>query len=164
MLPLGTALAYHVVPPPPAFANALPLALNTVAVLTPVPHVSFPDTTPHFPFDDVKVNPEPDAAAVKVAQVPVVYHVPALMMQPVGVEEVVTWRVPLPEKGVPGEVVRGLLPGLVVVLGGEGGVPDLGRYFTPVAGQSDLEPSVDVIVVSGCHEWMDVRVGKRERE
>ena len=100
------------------------------------------------------MNPLPDAAAVKVAHVPVVYHVPALMMQPVGFDEVVTCRVPLPEKGVPGEEVGGLLPGLVVV-GGEGGVPDLGRYFTPVAGQSDLEPSVDDVIVvshvmSGC--------------
>lgn len=90
----------------------------------------------------------PDAAAVKVAQVPPMYHVPALMMQPFAVPPEVTWRVPLPEKGVPGAVV-GLAPGevvavevvVVVEVVGEVSEPDLGRYLTPVAGQSDVAPS-----------------------
>lgn len=90
----------------------------------------------------MKPPPDDAAAAVKVAHVPVVYQVPALMMQPVGLEELVTWRVPLPEKGVPGEEVGGLVVVVVVVAGGDGEVPDLGRYLTPVAGQLDLEPSV----------------------
>ena len=53
----------------------------------------------------------------------------------------------MPEKGVPGVVV-GLVPGevvvevvLVVVVVGEVPEPDLGRYWTPVAGQSDVAPS-----------------------
>ena len=86
---------------------------------------------------------DPDAAAVKPAQVPVVYHVPPLMMQPVALPPVLTCKVPLPEKGVPGVVVEvGELPPVVVVVVEVGGVdPDLGRYLTPVAGQSDLDPS-----------------------
>ena len=88
---------------------------------------------------DVSVNPEPEAVAVKPAHVPVVYQVPPLMMQPSAVPLVVTWRVPLPEKGV---LPVGEVPGAVVVGVVPPPEPDLGRYFTPVAGQSDLEPSV----------------------
>ena len=84
------------------------------------------------------MKPLPEGVAVKVAQVPPMYHVPALMMQPFAVPPEVTWRVPLPEKGVPGAVV-GPVPGAVVV--GEVPEPDLGRYLTPVAGQSDDAPS-----------------------
>ena len=86
------------------------------------------------------MKPLPEAAAVNVAHVPPMYQVPAEMMQPLLEPEDVTWRVPMPEKGVPGAVV-GEVPPVVVVVGGEGGVPDLGRYFTPVAGQLDFEPS-----------------------
>ena len=93
------------------------------------------------------MKPLPDTVAVKVAQVPPMYHVPALMMQPFACPPDVTWRVPLPEKGVPGAVV-GLVPGEVVVevvivveVVGEVPEPDLGRYWTPVAGQSDEAPS-----------------------
>ena len=61
---------------------------------------------------------------------------------------------PLPAKGVP-EAVVGVLPVLVVVV-----VvvlePDLGRYLTPVAGQSELEPSG--VEVSG----VDMRWGIEE--
>lgn len=94
------------------------------------------------PLLDVSVKPvEPEGVAVKVAQVPPMYHVPAVMMQPSGalLPEGVTWRVPLPEKGVPGAVV-GPVPEDVVVVG-EVPEPDLGRYLTPVAGQSDDAPS-----------------------
>lgn len=92
---------------------------------------------------DLNVKPAPEVVAVKVAHVPPMYHVPPLMMQPEGLEEVVTWRVPLPEKGVPGAVVGEVPPGLVVVVvvGGMG-VEVLGRYLMPVAGQEDLAPSV----------------------
>ena len=94
------------------------------------------------------MKPLPDTVAVKVAQVPPMYHVPALMMQPFACPPDVTWRVPLPEKGVPGAVV-GLVLGEVVVevvivveVVGEVPEPDLGRYWTPVAGQSDEAPSI----------------------
>ena len=98
-----------------------------------------PETMAHFPLLLVRVKPEvPEGVAVKVAQVPVVYHVPALMMQPSGVPLVVTCKVPLPDKGVPGELV-GEVVGVVVVVVVV--VVPLGRYFTPVAGQEDLEPS-----------------------
>ena len=86
------------------------------------------------------MNPLPEAVAVNDAHVPPMYHVPPEMMQPDVEGAVVTWRVPLPEKGVPGAVVP-VGAGVVVVVVGEVAVP-LGRYFTPVAGQSDLEPSV----------------------
>lgn len=121
--------------------------MNTVAVLTADPHTRSLFWTAHFPLDDVRVKPDPEAAAVKVAQVPVVYHLPALMMQPVGLLEVETWRVPRPEKGIPGVVVPvgegAVVVGFVVVDGGGGLVPpeDLGRYLMPVEGQEDLEPS-----------------------
>lgn len=90
------------------------------------------------------MKPPDDGVAVKVAQVPPMYQVPGLMMQPFGVPEVVTWRVPLPEKGVPGEVVGAVVVVVVVVDEVVGEVPeeDLGRYLTPVAGQSDVAPSI----------------------
>lgn len=100
----------------------------------------------HFPLLEVKVKPDPDGVAVNVAQVPVVYHVPLLIIQPSALPPVVTGRVPFPENGVPGTVVGVVVEEvlvfeevLVVVV-----VPPLvplGRYFTPVAGQLDFEPS-----------------------
>lgn len=83
----------------------------------------------------------PEAVAVKEAQVPVVYHVPPLMIQPLAVPPLVTGSVPLPLKGVPGVGLGGALVAVDNVV--EGGAPPetLGRYFIPVAGQSDLEPS-----------------------
>lgn len=90
----------------------------------------------------------PDTAAVNVAQVPVVYQVPPLMMQPSILPLVVTGSVPLPENGLPGVVVVVGLGEAVVAVDKvvEGGVPvvPLGRYFTPVAGQFDLAPSEQV--------------------
>lgn len=84
----------------------------------------------------------PEGVAVKVAQVPVVYHVPPLMMQPFVFPPLVTGRVPLPEKGIPGVGVEvgGEVVAVVRVVEG-GRVAVLGRYLMPVAGQSDLEPS-----------------------
>ncbi len=90
------------------------------------------------PLLDFRVKPLPEAVAVKEAQVPPTYHVPPLMIQPSAVPPDATWRVPLPEKGVPGAVV-GVVVGVVVV--GEVPEPDLGRYLTPVAGQSEVAPS-----------------------
>ena len=137
VLPLGTAVAKK-------FGLALyakfPATFEkTVAVLMLVPQLSAPDTTPHFPLLDVRVKPEPEAAAVKVAHVPVVYHVPPLMIHPSAFPPVVTCNVPLPENGVPGLVV-GPDPAVVVVVVG-GLVVPLGRYLIPVAGQEDLLPS-----------------------
>lgn len=80
---------------------------------------------------------KPEGAAVNVAQVPVVYHVPPLMMHPFCEPPLVTRRVPLPENEVPGVLV-GVATGVVVV-GGE--PPVLGRYLMPVAGQLDFDPS-----------------------
>lgn len=114
---------------------------KTVAEETELPHVRTLLTTPHFPLLDVRVKPDPDAAAVKVAHVPVVYHVPALMMHPSAFPLVVTWRVPFPLKGVPGLVVGPPLVVVVVVVVGGEELPDFGKYLTPVAGQEDLDPS-----------------------
>jgi len=138
VLPLGTAPAYQFALPP--YANSPPSFANTPALVTELPHTRLLLCTAHFPLLDVSVKPLPEAAAVNVAHVPPMYQVPAEMMQPLLEPEDVTWRVPLPEKGVPGAVVGGVPP-VVVVVGEEGGVPDLGRYFTPVAGQLDFEPS-----------------------
>lgn len=75
-----------------------------------------------------------------VAQVPVVYHVPPLMIQPLVFPPLVTGSVPLPEKGEPGiDVPVGCVPVDEVTVV-DGGVPVLGRYFT-LAGQLDLAPS-----------------------
>lgn len=79
----------------------------------------------------------PEAAAVNVAHVPVVYQVPAEMMHPTELLPVLTFRNPLPSN-TPVPVGAG---GLVVVVVG-GGLPPLGRYLTPVAGQVDLVPSM----------------------
>lgn len=108
-------------------------------------------TTPQLPLLEVNVNPAfPEAVALKPAHVPVVYHVPPLMIHPFDPPPVLTCSVPLPENGPPGTVGEsvgvGPLPAVVgelvaVLVGGEGPDPDLGRYLTPVAGQSDLEPS-----------------------
>lgn len=79
---------------------------------------------------------EPDAVAVNVAQVPVVYHVPPLIMHPFCEPLLVTRSVPLPENEVPGVLV-----GVVVAVVVGGGVPVFGRYLIPVVGQLDLDPS-----------------------
>jgi hypothetical protein len=135
VLPLATASAENTALPP---AANLPLtAVNTVAVVTVVPQVNAPDTTPHLPLEEVRVNPLPDVAAVNEAQVPVVYHVPAEMRQPVFVVPTFTLRYPFPLKGVPGVVVP---PGVEAVVVVEP-PPVLGRYLMPVVGQVDFVPS-----------------------
>jgi len=48
--------------------------------------------------------PEVATAALKVAHAPVVYHFPALIIQPNWLPPVCTLRYPLPEKGVLGAV------------------------------------------------------------
>ena len=73
---------------------------------------------------------------MKVAHVPVVYHVPPLMIHPFWTPPLVTGNVPLPEKSVP----VGNVPTVEVV----GEAPALGRYLIPVAGQLDLDPSAAV--------------------
>lgn len=128
-----------------------------MAVDTEVPHAKTLFTIPQFPLLELRVNPDPDAAAVNVAHVPVVYHVPELIIHPSALPPVLTCSVPLPEKGAPGTLVPvGPAPVVVEVVvlppvpvvSVAGGVvvvvpplPDLGRYFTPVAGQLELEPA-----------------------
>ena len=84
------------------------------------------------------MKPPEAVAAVKVAQVPPMYQVPPLMIQPAVLPAWVTGRVPRPVKGVPGGGV-GVEPGGEVVGVGE---VDLGRYFMPVAGQEEVAPAV----------------------
>ena len=85
------------------------------------------------------MKPVPDAVAVNVAQVPPIYHVPPLMMQPLFAPPSVTSRYPLPENGVPGAVVPvGAAVVVVVVVAGE---PVFGKYLIPVEGQSELVPT-----------------------
>jgi len=118
-----------------------------VPAVTVLAHTRWKFCTAQRPLLDVSVKPVPEAVAVKPAHVPVVYHVPPLMMQPFAWPLVETWSVPLPEKGVPGAVV-GVVPGGVVVVvvvadggGGAGAEPALGRYLMPVVAQAPLEPS-----------------------
>lgn len=114
---------------------------KTVGAVTVEEQVKALLATAHLPLLEVRVKPDPDAAAVNVAQVPVVYQVPPLIIQPLTVPPLVTGSVPLPEKGPPGVGVEvGGVP-VEVVMVVEGGVPVLGRYFTPVAEQLDLDPS-----------------------
>lgn len=79
--------------------------------------------------------------AVKVAQVPVVYQVPLLIIQPFCLPPLVTNKVPLPEKDVPGAPVGLVSMVLVFVAGGDGRLPVLGKYLIPVAGQLELAPA-----------------------
>lgn len=77
----------------------------------------------------------PEAVAVYVAQVPLVYHVPALIKQPLPPPLVIAFKYPVPENGAP----VGEDPGTVVV--GVPPPPDLGRYLMPVEGQSLFSPT-----------------------
>ena len=137
----------------------LQLTVKTVGELTLLPQVRAPLTIAQLPLDEVRVKPEPeveplvdgilayspageipDAVPVNVAHVPVVYHVPALMIHPSAFPPVVTSRKPLPIKAPPPPV--GLDPPPVVVVVGGVVPPDLGRYLIPVAGQSLVEPTI----------------------
>lgn len=112
--------------------------VKTVGAVTLDEHVSTLLLTAHLPLLDVSVKPEPEGEAVNDAQVPVVYHVPPLIMQPSTLPPVVTGMVPLPENGVPSGLVGSVPADVVVVVP----VPEpLGRYLTPEAGQLLLLPS-----------------------
>ena len=65
--------------------------MNTVAELIELAQPSTPLTIAQLPLLLLKTTPLPDAAPVIVAQVPVVYHVPAEMMQPFVEPEVCTF-------------------------------------------------------------------------
>ncbi len=100
----------------------------------------------------------PDAVAVKVAQVPLVYHLPALIIHPFATPPVRTLRYPFPAKGVPGAEVGDVVVVEVtrVVVPGEDA--PFGRYLTPVAGQVDFVPSIIVRVSSITNQ----RVGREK--
>ena len=49
---------------------------------TPEAQLKAPLTIPQFPLELLSVKPEPEAVAVKVAQDPVMYQVPAEIRQP----------------------------------------------------------------------------------
>lgn len=72
-----------------------------MALLTNGEQLNAPSTTAHFPFVDSRLNPSSALAARKVAQVPLVYHVPPLMMQPLFLPPVLTFKCPLPLNGGP---------------------------------------------------------------
>lgn len=74
---------------------------------------------------------------MKVAQVPVVYQVPALIIHPIELLPVLTFKYPLPENT---PVLVGAAVVVVVFVGVV--LPPLGRYFTPLAAQVDLVPSI----------------------
>ena len=74
--PEGTLFAYHA--GLPAYASSLPAAaVNTVGDDTEDAQTRFEFWTAQEPLLEVRVKPEePEAAAVKVAQVPPMYQVP----------------------------------------------------------------------------------------
>ena len=67
----------------------------------------------------------PEAAAVNVAHVPVVYHVPPLMIQPLVFPSDVTIKYPFPLNGAPGSDVPVGLGAVVDVGGGSGGATEV---------------------------------------
>ena len=96
---------------------------------------------------------------MKVAHVPVVYHVPPEMMQPFVLPEVTTFRYPLPLKEPPVGVEVGPVlvevetvlveVGLVLVevaveVGELPPPPDFGKYLIPVLGQEEVLPTASV--------------------
>lgn len=139
MLPLAALSALQTALPP---AARLPFtAVNPVAEPTLASHVSAPPTIPHLPFELVNVNPSPASVAEKVAQVPVVYHVPLLMIHPFLLPSTSTLIYPFPLNGVPGaDVLVGAGPPTVVLVA-LGWLADLGRYLMPVCGHVDFVPS-----------------------
>lgn len=128
--------------------------MKTVA-LAPDAQAKVEPVIPQAPLEVLRVKPEPDAVAVKVAQVPPTYHVPAEIKQPVVLPALTTLRVPAPAKeepvgAVPEEVVvaGGVVDvGVVVEVGAteevlfETGEPVLGTYLMPVAGQLEEPPT-----------------------
>lgn len=98
----------------------------------------------------------PAAVPVNVAQVPVVYQVPALIIHPVRFPPVTTFKYPLPTKAPPVEVGAGaeyvadrfddcVGAALAVPVGPTDGVgleeKTLGRYRMPVWGQLRVSPT-----------------------
>ena len=83
-----------------------------------------------------------------MAHVPPMNQLPSLIRQPsVEPELVTTLRKPLPEK----EPVGAGDPGLVVVGLGAVPPPDFGRYFMPVEGQSEFEPTAQLVLGKGSY-------------
>jgi len=113
------------------------MLVNTPAVL-PVAQEKAPAMKSHGPLLLVSVNPSATLLAVYVAQVPVVYHVPALIKHPLFAPPVYACKNPFPTYGVP----VGVDPGAVLVVGEAGKY--FGTYRIPVSGQSLLLPSGDV--------------------
>jgi hypothetical protein len=134
----------------PLYSRVVPFAVNTV-LETPDPHVNLSDATPQLPFEDFKVKPLPEAVAVMVAHVPLVYQVPAEMIHPFWLPPDTTLRYPLPLKVPPGEV--GLDPGDELVEVGDE-PPLLGLYLMPVLGQLDL---VNDSAATNVPDWSEPR-------
>ena len=79
--------------------------VKTVAV-TPGPYDKVPLNIPQFPSEDLTIKSEPDAVAVNVAHVPLIYHVPALMIQPLVKPPVLMSRQPVSESIPPVGAVK----------------------------------------------------------
>jgi len=122
------------------------MAVNTVGFVLEAAHVNNPPATAQLPLLDTNVKvlgPREAAVPVKVAHVPVVYHVPALIIQPFAAPPTgLTGIVPLPMKGT-GVVVDVLevvvevtifVDDVLVELGAGFGFTPLGSHWN-VAGQ-----------------------------
>jgi len=128
----------------PLYASNPPTAVKTVAVL-PDAQLKVELATPQAPLEDFKVKPEPEAVAVYVAQVPLVYQVPAEIKQPPPDAS----KKPVPEK-VPGVPVGEELTEVPVPVAA---APDLGRYLIPVLGQEPVCPTgAEGMKVPSCTE------------
>lgn len=121
----------------PAMKSHGPLLLVSV---NPILKVSLSFITQPHSTSTTRQNNIPSATllAVYVAQVPVVYHVPALIKHPLFAPPVYACKNPFPTYGVP----VGVDPGAVLVVGEAGKY--FGTYRIPVSGQSLLLPSGDV--------------------
>lgn len=131
-----------------------------VAVVTEEEHVKALLAIAHLPLLDESVKPEPKSSvhclrvpmwegniplvvAVMVAQVPEVYHVPALIIHPVCDPPLITLTNPLPD-GLPVEVEVGavvVVPVAEVEVVVETPEDPLGRYLIPEDGQVDPDPT-----------------------
>jgi hypothetical protein len=58
-----------------------------------------------LPFLEDREKPVPEVLALKVAHVPLAYHVPLEMIQPFGTPSMSTSRWPRPSNGFPGTLV-----------------------------------------------------------
>ena len=104
---------------------------------------------------------------MNVAHVPPTYHVPLLIKQPTcDPSAVKALKIPrplkLPEVPVGDDagvvfvisVVSAVVGLLVCIVVGRG-LPDLGRYLTPVDGQVDLDPSISVSGNINKYLWLN---------